>query len=72
MAVQHCRDTLVSADRCYRAIRHDFVTPNIVEKRRQIIWKLTVATNVIFSAPLPVITCVPVVYDPATNLRGQG
>ena len=41
--VQHCRDTLVSADRCYRAIRHDFVTPNIVEKRRQIIWKLTFA-----------------------------
>ena len=43
IAVQHCRYTLVSADRCYRAIRHDFVTPNIVEKRRQIIWKLTFA-----------------------------
>ncbi len=33
IAVQHCRDTLVSADGCYRASRHDFVTPSIVEKK---------------------------------------
>jgi len=33
MAVQHCRDTLVSADGCYRASRHDLVTPNSGEKK---------------------------------------
>jgi hypothetical protein len=33
MAVQHCRDTLVSADDCYRASRHDLVTPNSGEKK---------------------------------------
>jgi hypothetical protein len=29
IAVQHRRDTLVSADGCYRESRHDVVTPNI-------------------------------------------
>jgi hypothetical protein len=33
IAVQHRRDTLVSADGCYRESRHDVVTPNIVEKK---------------------------------------
>jgi hypothetical protein len=33
MAVQHCRDTLVSADGCYRASRHDLVTQNSGEKK---------------------------------------